>query len=262
MSFKSIIYQKKERIAYVTLNRPNKVNAISATMGRELMEALCDFRDDDDSWVAIINGAGEKGFSSGHDLSEDTQAGFKEEMQVSFWRPSEPTLFSAFEIWKPIIAAIHGYCLAGGMELALACDIRVAAENAKFGLSEVLRALLPGGGGVQRLARIVPFGLALELSMTGDMIDAQEAFRIGLANHVVPLDQLMPKADEIARKLCNNGPLTVRAIKESAYRSLDLPLEHALRMNTLLSRINRDTEDSMEGPHAFVEKRPPVYKAR
>jgi enoyl-CoA hydratase/carnithine racemase len=262
MAFETIIYQKKERVAYITLNRPNKINAMSATMQRELMEALYDFRDDNDSWVAIISGAGEKGFSSGHDLSEDTQVGFKEEMRASFWRTSEPTLFGTFEIWKPIIAAVHGYCLAGGMELALACDIRVAAENAKFGLSEVLRALLPGGGGIQRLARIVPFGLALELSMTGDMIDAQEAWRIGLANHVVPLDQVMPKAEEIARKLCDNGPLPVRAIKESAYRSLDLPLEHALRINTILSRINRDTEDSMEGPRAFVEKRPPVYKAR
>ncbi len=262
MAYEAIIYEKKDRIAYITLNRPRVLNAINAQMGREMHEALYDFRDDPEVWVAIISGAGEKAFSSGHDLKEDTEEGFEEEWKASFWKPQAPTIFGTLEIWKPIIAAINGYCLAGGLEVALACDIRIAAENARFGMSEVLRALVPGGGGVQRLPRIVPLGIAIELLLTGDMIEAWEAYRIGLVNKVVPLPELMPAAEKLARKICDNGPLTVRAIKESAMRGLDVPLEQALRLNATLTQINHTTEDSMEGPRAFIEKRRPEYRGR
>ncbi len=262
MAYETIIYEKKDRIAYITLNRPRVLNALSGKLNRELHQALYDFRDDPDTWVAIVHGAGERAFSSGHDLKEDTEAGFQEQWQASFWRQREPTIYDTLQIWKPIIAAIHGYCLAGGLEIALACDIRIAAEDARFGMSEVLRALVPGGGGVQRLPRLVPLGLALELLLTGDMIDAQEAYRIGLVNKVVPMKDLMPTAEKIARKMCDNGPLTVRAIKESAMRGLDIPLEQALRVNSLLTHINHTTEDSMEGPKAFIEKRKPHYKGK
>jgi E-phenylitaconyl-CoA hydratase len=227
-----------------------------------LHNALLDFRDDPEVWVSIISGAGDRAFSSGHDLKEDTVSGFEEAMTTSFWRPGTATIYGTLEIWKPIIAAIHGYCLAGGLELALACDMRIAADNAQFGMSEVLRALVPGGGGVQRLPRIVPLGIAMELLLTRDMIDAQEAYRIGLVNKVVPLAELLPTAEKLARKICDNGPLTVRAIKESAIRGLDVPLEYALRLNATLTHINHTTEDSMEGPRAFIEKRKPVYKGR
>ncbi len=262
MAYKTIIYEKKDNIAYITLNRPEKLNAISAQMSYELHQALYDVRDNHDVWVAIISGAGEKAFSSGHDLKEDTEEGFEEEWQASFWKPHSPSIFSTLEIWKPLIAAIHGYCLAGGLEVALACDMRIAAEDAKFGMSEVLRALVPGGGGVQRLPRIVPLGIALELLLSGDMVDAQEAYRIGLVNKIVPVSELMPTAEKLARKICDNGPLTVRAIKESAMRGLDIPLEQALRINSMLTHINHTTEDSMEGPRAFIEKRKPIYKGR
>ena len=262
MAYETIIYEKRDKIAYITLNRPRVLNAVNGQMGREIHEALYDVRDDTDVWVAIITGAGDKAFSSGHDLKEDTEEGFEEEWKASFWKPQSPTIFGTLELWKPLIAAINGYCLAGGLELALACDIRVASETAKFGMSEVLRALVPGGGGVQRLPRVVPLALAMELLLTGDMIDAQEAYRIGLVNKLVPVEQLMPTAEEVAKKICSNGPLTVRAIKESAMRGLDVPLEHALRLNSTLTHINHTTEDSMEGPRAFIEKRKPVYKGR
>jgi len=264
MTYTTIVYEKKEHIAYLTLNRPKVINAMSRQMYAELYQALLDFRDDPAMWVAILSGAGEKGFSSGHDLREDTLGGFAEEMQSGFWREDDPAMaiYWGLQVWKPIIAAIHGYCLAGALELALSCDIRIAAEDAKFGLSEVLRGLLPGGGGPQRLPRVVPMGIALEILLTGDMIDAQEAYRIGLVNHVVPVAELMTKAEAVARKICANPPLTVRAIKESTMRGLDLPLEQALRLNKFLARINRDTEDSREGPRAFIEKRPARYKGR
>jgi len=154
MAFENIIYQKKDKIAYITLNRPGVLNALSRRLNDELRQALYDFRDDPNVWVSIINGAGDKAFSSGHDLKEDTEPGFSEEWRTSFWKQKAEKIYDTLEMWKPIIGAINGYCLAGGLEIALACDIRVAADNAKFGMSEVLRALVPGGGGVQRLPRI------------------------------------------------------------------------------------------------------------
>ena len=262
MTYETITYEKKDRIAYITLNRPRVLNALSKQLNRELHDALYDFRDDPEVWVGIITGAGDRAFSSGHDLKEDTQEGFEEEWKTSFWKQQPPTLYGTLQIWKPLIAAIHGYCLAGGLEIALACDMRIAAEDTRLGMSEVLRALVPGGGGVQRLPRVVPLGIAMELLLTGDMIDAQEAYRIGLVNKVVPLSELMPTAEKLARKICDNGPLTVRAIKESAMRGLDVPLEQALRLNSTLTHINHTTEDSMEGPLAFIEKRKPVYRGR
>ena len=173
-----------------------------------------------------------------------------------------PASTENLEVWKPTIAAIRGYCLAGGLEVALECDMRIASEDAKFGLSEVLRSLVPGGGGPQRLPRIVPMPIALEILLTGDMIDAQEALRIGLVNHVVPSDQVMAKAEELANKISANGPLAVRAIKESAYRGMDMTLKDALALNTELYLKNYQTEDAKEGPLAFIEKRPPVYKGK
>jgi E-phenylitaconyl-CoA hydratase len=161
-----------------------------------------------------------------------------------------------------VIAAVNGYCLAGGLELALACDIRIAADHARFGLTEVLRGIIPGGGGTQRLPRIVPFGIALQLMLTGEHIDAAEAYRIGLVNKVVPAARLMDEAVALAERICANAPLSTRAIKESAYRGSNVSLEEGLRIESFLSRIIRTTDDSREGPRAFAEKRPAEFKGR
>ena len=165
------------------------------------------------------------------------------------------------EIWKPIIAAINGHCNGGGLEIALACDIRVASENAQFGLGEVKIGLLPGGGGTQRLPRAVSLCNALWMLYTGDRIDAQEAYRIGLVNRVVPLPELMSTAEAMARKILESGPLAVRAIKQAAIKGLSMPLEDGLRLEQNLFRMLRITEDSKEGTKAFAEKRKPQWKA-
>jgi enoyl-CoA hydratase/carnithine racemase len=165
-------------------------------------------------------------------------------------------------MWKPLIAAINGYCLAGGLELALACDIRVAAEHAEFALKEVQRGIIPGGGGTQRLPRAIPPNIALEMMFTGMHISAQEAYRIGLVNYVVPADQVMAKAEAIARAICANAPLAVRATKEAVYRGLDTTLDEGLRIEALLSKAIAHTADSREGPRAFAEKRPAQFRGR
>lgn len=260
MAYTDIIYEKKGRIATITINRPRKMNAMSGWTNAEYQDAKRDFQGDPEVWTLIVTGAGDRAFSSGHDLKEDTEAGFKSDAPPP--KLENPASTENLEIWKPTIAAIRGYCLAGGLELAMECDMRIASEDARFGLSEVLRSLVPGGGGPQRLPRIVPMPVALEILLTGDMIDAREAYRIGLVNHVVPSDQVMAKAEELANKISANGPLAVRAIKESAYRGMDLPLAEALKLNTELYLKNYQTEDAKEGPLAFIEKRPPVYKGK
>ena len=262
MAYQDIIYEKKGRIAYITLNRPNKMNAMSALTNAEYSDAKRDFQGDPEVWVSIISGAGDRAFSSGHDLKEDTEEGFDAGKPNPIVKLENPASGENLEIWKPTIAAIQGYCLAGGLEVALECDMRIASEEAKFGLSEVLRSLVPGGGGPQRLPRIVPMPIALEILLTGDMIDAQEAYRIGLVNHVVPHAELMPAAEKLANKICANGPLAVRAIKESAMRGMDMTLKDALALNSKLYLENYKTEDAKEGPLAFIEKRPPQYKGR
>ncbi|MFN3286777.1 MAG: enoyl-CoA hydratase/isomerase family protein, partial [bacterium] len=166
------------------------------------------------------------------------------------------------EIWKPMIAAVNGFCLAGGLELALACDIRLASPNATFGLTEVRWAIMPGAGGTQRLPRAVPLARAMEMILMAQTIDAEEAYRIGLVNKVVPLPELMPTAIQWAQTLCERGPLAVRAAKEAVIRGLSMPLADGLRLEAFLSAGLRQTEDAVEGPKAFAEKRKPEFKAR
>lgn len=260
-----IIYEKRERLAYITLNRPEALNALNTPLRRQLHEALQDFEHDDNAWVAIITGAGSRAFSAGADLKEMSQrkqAERNEDWHDPFWGPQAVSLNRGMKIWKPIIAAINGYCLAGGLELALACDIRVSAEHAEFGLKEVQRGILPGGGGTQRLPRAIPLNIALELMFTGDHISAAEAHRLGLVNHVVPAEQVMGKAEEIARRISANAPLSVRAIKEAAYRGLDTSLDEGLRIEALLAKAIGHTDDSREGPKAFAEKRPAQFRGR
>lgn len=264
MSYEKIIYEKRGRIAIVTMNRPERMNAIDPQTSAEMHEAFCDFRDDDELWVAILTGAGERAFSAGNDLvaMSAAQQGGANAVSAAFSRAPFGGITRNFECWKPMIAAINGYCLAGGLEIALSCDIRVAAEHAQFGLAEVTRGIIPGAGGTQRLPRTIPFGAALELMLTGDKFDAQWAYRYGLVNYVLPADQVMPKAMAIAERLCQNAPMSLRYVKEAAYKGQSMTLEDGLRLEIEQSKRVLATEDAMEGPLAFAQKRPPQWKGR
>jgi len=258
--YEKITFEREGRLALITLNRPERMNAIDAQTSHELREAFSAFRDDDGLWVAILTGAGDRAFSTGNDLVAMAEA-MAGKGSLRFDAPFAG-ITRDFECWKPIIAAINGYCLAGGLELALCCDIRVAVEHAQFGVPEVTRAIIPAAGGTQRLPRMVPRGIALELLLTGARFDAQWALRYGLVNYVVPADQVLPKARELAQKICENGPLAVRAAKESALRGVELPLSEGLVQEVEFSRRVIRTEDAREGPTAFAQKRKPEYKGR
>jgi enoyl-CoA hydratase/carnithine racemase len=239
------------------------MNAMNSEMWQGMTDAWINVRDDPNVWTAIVTGAGERAFSAGADLKEMAmmQAAMASGGEVPKMVP-DVTPMRGIEVYKPFIAAINGYALGGGLELALACDIRIAAEHATLGLSEVQRAIMPGMGGTQRLPRFVPFGMALEILMTGDRISAQEAYRIGLVNRVVPLVELMPTAEALAKRISENGPLAVRAAKEAAYRGVRMSLDEGLRLELLLLQGLIASEDAKEGPVAFAEKRKPQYKGR
>ena len=255
----AVDYKKEGRIAIFTINRPEAMNALNAQVHRELYEALMDFQDDPELWIGIITGAGDRAFSAGADIKEfrpassEARAGAVEPMRA-FDLPDK--------IWKPFIAAINGFALGGGLELAMTCDIRIAAEHARLGQPEVNIGFMPGGGGTQRLPRFIPRAKAAEILLTGEPIDAQEAYRLGLVNKVVPLDQLMSAAKEMAETICRKGPLGVRATKEAMIRGYSMTLEQGLQLERDLSNRIRGTEDYMEGARAFAEKRPPAYKAK
>jgi enoyl-CoA hydratase/carnithine racemase len=263
-TFEKVLYEKRGRIAIITMNRPERMNAIDPQTSAEMHEAFCDFRDDEGLWVAILTGAGERAFSAGNDLvamSQMQQQG-SNAVSAAYSRAPFGGITRGFECWKPIIGAINGYCLAGGLEIAMSCDIRVAADHATFGLPEVTRAIIPGATGTQRLPRLIPMGLALELILTGGRFDVEWAYRNGLVNHVVQADQVMPKALAIAEAICENGPLAVRLAKEAAVRGSGMPLEDGLRLELEQSRKVLASEDAREGPLAFAQKRKPEYKGR
>jgi enoyl-CoA hydratase/carnithine racemase len=251
----AVLYEKEDKIVIITLNRPEALNAYDPEQLKEFSEATIRFRDDPDAWVAIITGTG-RAFSAGADLKRLAPKMMEKEYE------DPPLIMRGLEIWKPIIAAINGLALGGGLETALACDIRIASENATFGTPEVRSSLIPGWGGTQRLSRFIPRAKAAEIVLMGVTIDANEAYRIGLVNKVVPPDQLMPTAKEWAKKFCDNGPLAVRAAKEAIVRGSTMTLEDGLRLEKLLIGDIMATEDVREGVKAFAEKRKPEYKAR
>jgi len=226
---------------------------------QELHKAMTDFRDDPELWVGIITGAGEKAFCGGADI-KDTLPFMKEHGRDPWAMP--PSIMRGLEMWKPLVAAINGMALGGGLELALACDIRIAAENARLGTPEVTLGLIPGWGGTQRLPRVVPWCKAAELLLMGKLIDAQEAYRIGLVNKVVPQAEVMATAREYAENICKAAPLAVRAAKEAMIRGSAMTLEEGLRLENSLVASVMSTEDFAEGTGAFVEKRKPNYKAK
>ena len=256
----ALIYEKKDRIAYITINRPEAMNAMDPETYKELSEAWTDVRDDPDVWVAIITGAGDRAFSAGADLKKTIGRPVE---AWHFWQTQEEQILNrGMEVWKPIVAAVNGYCLAGGMTLLLATDIRIAAEHATFGLSEVSRGILPGNGGTQRTIQQLPYPIAMYFLLTGERMNAEDALRAGLINKVVPLPDLMPEAERIARKVCENAPLAVRAIKELAVRGQYLPIEYGLRLEQSIQRVLASTDDAKEGPKAFAEKRKPSYTGK
>lgn len=247
-------YEKKGHIGIFTINRPKVMNALSSAAYRELREYLNRFREDSELWVGILTGAGEKAFSTGYDL-KDTYEWYKDIDQKRD-QEREP------ELWKPMIAAVNGYCLGWGFELFLACDIRIAAEHAQFGLPEVKRGQIPGDGGTQLLPRMVPYCHAAEIILTGQFITAQEAYQMGLINRVVPPKELMSAAMEIADLICQNAPLAVQAAKESMKRGLNTSLEEGMNIERSLTYKLYQTEDHDEGAKAFIERRKPNWKAR
>ncbi len=254
----AIIYEKKDKIAYVTINRPQAMNAMDNETYQELADAWRDIDSDQGVWVGIVTGAGDRAFSAGADLKK--MEGRPREGE--FWEPWRAnTPQAGLETIKPMIAAINGYCLAGGMELALACDIRIASETASFGSPEVKWNVLHGYGAL-RLVHAIPLASAMEMLLTGERIDVHEAHRIGLISRVVPQDELMPTAIKIAQQICENAPISVRITKEIAMRGLSMPLADGLRYHAALNRILHTSEDTLEGPGAFTDKRKPVYKGR
>lgn len=259
--FKNITYRTEGRLAYVTINRPDRRNAIDPDTSRELLEAFERFKADDDIWVAILTGSGDQAFSAGADLVAMSQA-FAGGRSGPGYDVAFGGITRGFECWKPIIAAINGYCLAGGLELALSCDIRVAAEHASFGLPEPKRAIIPGATGTQRLPRAVPLAFAMELLLTGNRFDAETALRFGLVSRVVPADKLMATAEEIAAGILECGPLAVRAIKQAALQGREMSFEDGLKLELKLAGQVFQSEDAREGPTAFAQKRKPEYKGR
>jgi enoyl-CoA hydratase/carnithine racemase len=255
----AVNYEKEGKIAIFTLNRPEAMNALNMETMRELNKVMTDFRDDPELWVGIVTGAGEKAFCGGADI-KDTLPFMKEHSRDQWAMPN--SIMRGLDMWKPLVAAINGMALGGGLELALACDIRIAADNARLGTPEVTLGLIPGWGGTQRLPRVIPWCSAAELLLTGKLIDAQEAYRIGLVNKVVSQAEVMATAREYAEAICKAAPLAVRAAKEAMLRGSAMTIEEGLRLeNTLVASVMA-TEDFAEGTGAFVEKRKPSYKAK
>jgi E-phenylitaconyl-CoA hydratase len=247
-------------IAVVTINRPERLNAMDPDHYRDLSAAWMHIRDDDAINVAIVTGAGDRSFTTGADLK--SVIGKTPDLSELWQTQAGALLNRGLEVWKPVIAAINGYCLGGGMTLMLATDIRIAAEHATFGLSEVKRGIIAANGGTQRILAQVPYAIGMEMLLVGGTFDAQAAARWGLVNTVVPAADLMATAMDYARRIAANGPLAVRAAKELAVRGQDMSLADGLRMEQLVARILNASDDVHEGTTAFAEKRAPRFQGR
>jgi len=252
-------YTKEGKIAIFTINRPEALGALNVEGMTQLNNAFIDFRDDDELLVGIITGTGDKAFSAGVDI-KDYLPFVKRTTDKPWKRPAG--IMRELDIWKPLIAACNGLTYGGGLELALACDMVIASENATFALPEVTVGLCPGGGGTQRLPRVIPRRIAAEMLFTGKPIDAQEAYRIGLVNKVVPRDELMTEAKKLAETICQAAPLAVRTAKEAMMRGLDMSLEEGLRLEDDFQRYIMSTKDFEEGITAFREKRKPKFEGK
>jgi E-phenylitaconyl-CoA hydratase len=256
----SIDFTLDQGIAIVTINRPERLNAMDGEHYRALNACWARVRDDNDIRVAVVTGQGEKSFSVGADLK--SFVGHPAALSEFMLTQKDQLLNRGLEVWKPVIAAVNGFCLGGGMTLLLATDIRYAVPHATFGLTEVKRGLFPANGGTQRVLQQLPYPIAMEMLLGGDSVDAEFAAKWGLINRIVPPDALMDTALETARRIAANGPLGVQAAKELAVRSRDLDLVSGLRLEATMLRLLQTSEDVQEGTKAFTEKRTPNFEGR
>jgi len=260
MNYENILFNIDDRIAIITINRPKVLNALNAATVNELKAAFTRVQDDPNIGSAILTGAGEKSFVAGADINElarHTPSG-----GTRFSLTGQEVLNMIQQSDKPVIAAVNGFALGGGCELALACHVRFASDNAKFGQPEVSLGIIPGYGGTQRLARLIGVGRALELCMSADMIDVTEAHRIGLVNKIYPLPELLPKAKEFCQKVMSRGPVAVSFVLHAVNRGTEMSLYDALRLEAHLFGLVCATEDMKEGTQAFIEKRAPQFKGK
>ena len=258
-NFETITLEKREKVAVLTINRPDKLNALSTAVHAEGVAALDELRKDESVRVLVITGAGQKSFIAGADIREFQ--GQTPVTQRDLFH--ERTFFNSIDTFpKPVIAMINGFCLGGGCELALACDIRIASDNAKFSQPEINLGLIPGGGGTQRLTRLIGEGRSMEMVLTGDIIDAETAHKFGLVNHVHPAAELEAKTIELANKIAEKAPIALQLAKEAVKFASRSNLDEGLRREVDLFAICFSTEDKQEGVTAFLEKRKPVFKGR
>jgi len=260
MTFTNILFEKKNAIAYVTVNRPKVLNALNMATMEDLRAAFHDIKNDADVRVVIVTGAGEKAFIAGADIAELNQ---NDAITAKEYTHRGQSVLNLIEnLGKPVIACINGFALGGGCEVAMACTFRLASENARLGQPEVKLGIIPGYGGTQRLPRLVSKGIALQLLLTGEMISAQEALRIGLVNEVTAPAELIPRAEAIAQKIIANGPLAVQYTMEAVNKGCEGTLAEGLYIEAVLFGMACATEDENEGTRAFLEKRAAQFKGR
>ncbi|MBI2171869.1 MAG: enoyl-CoA hydratase/isomerase family protein [Chloroflexi bacterium] len=255
-----VIVETKGHVAIITMNRPEAHNAVNAEVGAGLRAAFRQFRDDRNLRAAVLTGAGEKAFTAGADLKRMAQRE-SGDFADSFWWPSGESGY--VEVWKPVIAAVNGYCYAEGLNLLCGLtDIRISSDTATYCYAEILRGFSGTGVAIELLPRQVPYAKAMEWLLMGKVFNAQEAYQAGLVNEVVPLAKVKQRAVEMAEQIAALAPVAVRALKEAAVRGLSLDIPNAMRLANTIGVLTRYTEDAREGPRAFAEKRPPVYKGR
>jgi len=258
-TLQNLLYEKKAGIAYVTLNRPKALNALSHATLDELRAVMEDARDDAAVRGVIVTGTGDKAFVAGADITEIASVSAIEAQ--AFTRSGQSTFDLIEHLGKPVIAAVNGFALGGGCELAMACTLRLATAHAKFGQPEVKLGVIPGFGGTQRLPRLVGKGRALQLILTADTIDAAEAYRIGLVNEVVDVDQLIARAEAILNRIAANAPIATRLALEAVNHGLEMSLSQGLVLESGLFAVSASTDDKREGTSAFIEKRSPKFAA-
>ena len=258
-TYETINLERRGAVALLSINRPDKLNALNEQVHAEAVTALDELKRDDSVRVLVITGSGEKSFVAGADISEFQNRTPKDQRDTFH----ERTLFNSIDTFpKPVIAMVNGFCLGGGNEIALACDIRICSENARFSQPEINLGLIPGGGGTQRLTRLIGEGRSMEAMLTGDMIDAQTAYNFGLVNHVYPAAELESKTMELANKIAEKAPIALQLAKEAVKFASRSNLDEGLRREVDLFALCFSTEDKEEGVSAFLEKRKPVFKGK